>query len=773
MGRSIAKKKFSKTAFLCLLLLTTVVPSFADAQSRARPAEGCAPNETGHSTAAGPVCTITGSTDDEGANVIEEAGEAIVAGTTHAGLVFILSPVAAVSFVILSLSSLLLYLSGILFNWSLAYLVFNFGVYFGNSSGLLLAWGILRDFGNIVLLFGFVFMGIQTILNINHFDVGKTLSRLVIFAVLLNFSLFISEAIIDATNGLTAALYSQTSDCVTSDVSCLVNHGIAAEILDRAGLMSALGYGAQQIEASGGEEGNSNYFTNPIGETLKFLGLSILITTAFVVLIAGAFLLLSRAVHLTFLMVVSPIGFAGMAVPWLEKMAKDWWDSLIKQAMFAPVFLLLLFVSLKLLDGLDGLANVEGGIASAIQSPNAVDTGPLLFFALIIGFMIGSMLVAKKFGIYGADMITKTALGVIKGSAAYPFTPYRDMAGAGAKNLGKRYNILAGDIAKQYGKTKVPIWMGGGLTKAVIGAAGSAVDSGIAGGFKGAQNIKVGGKSYSDRNKELEERDKTREKDRREDENAKNLKGALATATGPNPNSDDLERRLQEMSVAELEQTKYIKEGAEGIKTLAEHLSPEKFASLMDSKEVSDETKEMLMDGRFTRLMDAVNRQDHDAVRKWSTEDLTQLAKRDTTRFASLVSGQRTNGDDLISEEQYDSLAKNKSLTNSQRDFVKRNSILGRVEGAATGGNNALAESLALNLKSDRKAKLSKATLMNAGVAATYNDRDLQKIAAADKLETLAERATVKALASVAGHRNEAANLRHLTSQNGIRYWGP
>ncbi len=352
----------------------------------------------------------------------QEAIENVTGFFANITLAAILTPVVLLSFVILSFASFLLWLAGILFNWSMAYLVFNFGTFFGNSTGLLLAWGILRDFGNIILLFGFVYMGIQTILNIGHFSVGKTLSRLVIFAILLNFSLFISQAVIDVSNALASTLYSQTARCDLQDFSCLVDQGIASEILDRANIISTLSSSAtlEQAGSIGGSlnEGGfvdaaTDYFSNPIGETLKYLGLALLVVTAAVVLIAGALFLIARAVHLTFLMVVSPIGFAGMAIPWFEKMAKDWWDQLIKQAMFAPVFLLLLFVSLKLLDGLDGLAGNGGGIGAAITSQGSLDTGPILYFALVIGFMIGALMVAKQFGIYAADSITKTGLSVI------------------------------------------------------------------------------------------------------------------------------------------------------------------------------------------------------------------------------------------------------------------------------------------------------------------------------------------------------------------------
>ena len=73
--------------------------------------------------------------------------------------------VAVVALGFLGLAGFLLGLVGSLFNWIVVITVFQFGSYFGNSTGLLTAWGILRDMGNIMLLFGFILMGVMIILT--------------------------------------------------------------------------------------------------------------------------------------------------------------------------------------------------------------------------------------------------------------------------------------------------------------------------------------------------------------------------------------------------------------------------------------------------------------------------------------------------------------------------------------------------------------------------------------------------------------------------------
>lgn len=666
---------------------------------------------------------------------VQATGQAVANGAAHVGLIVILLPVAVISFVILAFASMLLWLAGVLFNWSLGYLVYNFGVFFGNSTGLLLAWGILRDFGNIVLLFGFVYMGIQTILNIGHFNVGKTLSRLVIFAVLLNFSLFIAEGIVDISNALAVTVYNQTSSCDVTDLGCLVDNGLANEILERASLFSALGIGgvnnssATSLGSVGGADvgvgGRSNYLTNPIGETLKFLGLALLVSTAAIVLFAGALLLISRAIHLTFLMVISPIGFAGMAVPWLEKMAGDWWNTLIKQAMFAPVFILLLFVALKVLDGLGSLAGSGGGIASAIQAQGgAIDTGPILFFALVIGFLIGALLTAKNFGIYAADTITKSALGMIKGVGSFPFTPYRDIAGHQAKNLGKKYNVLAGDWAKRV-DTMRP-----GLLKDVVKATGAAVDSSIYGGLKSVQSVKVGGKSYADRQKEIEEREKSSTDALRRDTLKKDLGAAIekARTTG---STDDLEKIVNtSASMSDLMEHKAFKgEDDAALGHMVKVMSSGRFKQLIENKDTSEGVKKAAKQARFAQLdadlATATAGGSATNLKQWSADDIAMSdIVNDSTKLQQLTHH--------MSDSQYESLTKS---SNIGRQTIQR--IKDIREGTGTGSRFAdtpTAQLTMSKMKPGDVAKLRGSTLSTPHVMRALDPAHFEAIRKADSL---------------------------------------
>ena len=316
-----------------------------------------------------------------------------------------------VGIIILGLANFLLGVAGTLFNYVVIKGVFQFSTFIGNSPGLLAAWKILRDIGNMGLLFGFIFIGLATILDLHTYTAKKALPRLIIFAVLMNFSLFAAEAVIDVSNVFSSVMYAQanTDPCSlggTTQVSgsaagstyneqsalegtCGVNYGIAGHIMESTGLSTIFSIGPGELPFS------------------VYAGLALFAIIGAAVFIAAALMLAIRVVVLTFLMVLAPLGFAGMALPPFQKMASSWWNNLIKQAFFAPVMLLMLFVSLKIADSFGTVSG--GGLAGALSQPNVSTMGIFLVFTLVIGFMLASLVVAKNMGATGASWATQAA----------------------------------------------------------------------------------------------------------------------------------------------------------------------------------------------------------------------------------------------------------------------------------------------------------------------------------------------------------------------------
>ncbi|HEY0948394.1 MAG TPA: cell envelope integrity protein TolA [Candidatus Paceibacterota bacterium] len=357
----------------------------------------------------------------------------------------------ALGFIFLTISGLILFLAGTLFNWVVLRTVFQFGEYFGTSEGMLVAWGVVRDIANIGLLFGFILMGVLLILNVDGGGHGhghgggisakKAIPRLIIFAVLLNFSLFTTQFVVDIANafGSTFTTLAGDTECEAgvsggtggseSLEDCAVKTGISGKILAATGITKI-----NDLDAA--KEGIEMFFNRTYQYATSLMMLSVFVLITAMVLLAGAVMLVIRVVVLSFLMVTSPIGFAGMVIPGLSGIAQKWWDTLIHQAFFAPVYLLLIFISIKLTEGLIGNGN---NLTNAIIGNQGVGTAGnvqvVMIYAIVIGFMIASLVAAQKMGAMGAKFATSSAAALTVGSAGFVG---RRTLGVGSEMAAKR-----------------------------------------------------------------------------------------------------------------------------------------------------------------------------------------------------------------------------------------------------------------------------------------------------------------------------------------------
>ncbi len=373
---------------------------------------------------------------------------------------------------------------GQLFNWAMLVTVFHFSYYFGNTDGMLLAWGILRDLANIALLFGFIFMGIAVILDLHSFPWKKTLPMLIIYAILLNFSLFAAEAIIDVSNAVSSVFYAQASggtDCRDSEsVAECGNNGLAGKALEATGLagMFSENTGSVSINTSYWGESWSRIWNADDGvmAATLFLGLFVFILITLAIIVSGSIMLISRAVTLMLLLVTSPIGFAGAAIPPLQSISKQWWEKLMDNVLFAPTFVLLMLIGFKIVEGIrdtflgngaDG--NLIRALLPASGAASSINTGGVfVLFALVIGFMYAALTVAKRFGVYGSEKVIGAAESFVRRATGFGLTAVP--AYAGRRTIGAGSDLASRFLRRNPVLMNIPL-VGTSLQKAATGIA--------------------------------------------------------------------------------------------------------------------------------------------------------------------------------------------------------------------------------------------------------------------------------------------------------------
>jgi hypothetical protein len=709
-----------------------------------------------------------------------------------------------VAYLIFMFAGIILWIVGELFNFVILNTVFDFKDFFGaNTAGVLAAWGVVRDVANIALIFGFVAMGVATMLDIHGYEAKKTLPRLVIFAVLLNFSLLASEAVIDVSNLFSSVLYTQsaTEDCklsATGDTTqkCATDpsYGPSGYILENAGLGSVLEY---KTWFSG--------LADPQKWVVVYLGLAIFVSITAVVLLAATILFLVRAVVLVFLMILSPIGFAGLAVPPLERYAKQWWDALLKQSFFAPLFLLLMVISIKIMQTVGNLHFQNG---SAEQARSLADTLALgdtssiqavFMFAVMTGFMIATIILSKQMGAMGAGFATEWATKAV----AYPFGwAARNTYGAAGHYGQKAFNRYAGRVAAQYGQLQ-PKTALGRAGKWIGGQIGSNVAEGVSGAIGGVANTKYAGASYNERAKQqktyqqdIEHADHKaqaeaaikRSVDARaaavampqDTEEQKTARDAAMDAAG-----ESAAETLQKMSTKEIAEV--IKDGNKELaETVARALSPETFAKAMDSDDIAADKKHVMQDARFEELTTAITdatRPDQKnnpltdrqqkrikrQIRDMTEKDAEQFAKALKPQFDALInaSDSEDHNRSYLSEDLLDKLSKSNHLTEPQRRLAKENTSFGRIERWAASEDlktKEAAQELFKSLTAENKMKIKASTLIGKNpddyglLGKVVTGQDVNAVVAKNKFNDVQTAKLLKLLESTQGEQREYWN---------------
>lgn len=391
---------------------------------------------------------------------------------------------------IMSLFAWLVGVAALVLNYAVYYTVVTMGDYVSKLSAVGLTWSILRDIGNIMLIFGFLAVGISVILNSEWYGGGaKMLPMLLVAAVFINFSLFITGAVIDTSNLFATRFYKQINGGKMPDASStsIENEAISNTIMTKIGINGI--YNSAKGEKKVLSTGN----TFLIG----FMSIILFSVTAFV-MFTLAFILIARFVILLFLIIIAPIGFAGLAIPQLKGTAGKWWNTLFEQAITAPVLMLLLYIALRVIID-DNFLKFGGKTGTdwtgfTGKETNIADfAGLMLSFIIAMGLLLAVVIISKKLSAFGAGAASKTAGKLTFGAMAF----------AGRHTVGRASSHLARKVSdSSWGGSERGRLIAGGLNrvgkgsfdvrgiKAGGGLNSLGVDAGVAqkGGFKASQD---------------------------------------------------------------------------------------------------------------------------------------------------------------------------------------------------------------------------------------------------------------------------------------------
>lgn len=342
---------------------------------------------------------------------------------------------------LIAMSAWLLAVAALFFNFLVDHTIIQFGALFtpGVREGIDIGWSAIRDIANIVIIGMFVFIAINIILGVKDFGEKKMIARILIVAVLLNFSLLFSKVIIDTSNFVAmqfykaSELYSTSSGAgqngveFTGDFS---QKGIAGQFIKFAGL-EGVGKTYEALKTASFGIREDNYATAS-GWTALLFGLvtATLFTAAALVLLYGCYILVTRAVLLVFIMLTSALAFASWLIPHhtIDIGWTTWWKSLLKSAFLAPILMGLLWATLVIADAVS-VNTKSGTLGSLISNPTQpLNLEALLAYVVILGLLYGSFYAANNLAtsISGFGGVSTALRGLAKyGAFAAPGLAWR------------------------------------------------------------------------------------------------------------------------------------------------------------------------------------------------------------------------------------------------------------------------------------------------------------------------------------------------------------
>ena len=272
---------------------------------------------------------------------------------------------------------------------------------FSSAGFLETGWALMRDFANMFFIFILLYIALCIMLGIKAggADPKHMIVSVVLIAIVINFSMFVTDVIIDTSNTLALVFYNQ----ITIKPDPLV----ASSTLPADTVGQALQTGTpgdtvppKQIGLALASSFHPQAFTDPgfwtqlkgngttVPPSRMILILFIMGVLYFVVawsFLVAAFSFMGRMVELFVLIIFSPIAFVSFIVPGMRGMDRfgwsTWWKSLVKTAFAAPIyFLLILLITLIL----------NAGLFKPLANPPTGDDGWIII-------LVGSVLVPAVF----------------------------------------------------------------------------------------------------------------------------------------------------------------------------------------------------------------------------------------------------------------------------------------------------------------------------------------------------------------------------------------
>ncbi len=218
-------------------------------------------------------------------------------------------------------------------------------------------WAIIRDISNLFFIVALLYVAGKTVLGLNASNNKKVITMVIMMALLINFSLFISKVVIDASNILARVFYNSIENVNQNNQTNVSGEEDEKQLT--VGLVKT--FNPQSLFIASGITNINNHTTVFVILLLISGALMVYMVITF---LSIAFLFVGRVVGLWILMIFAPLAFASYTMPSF-KIPKfgnqEWWSSLFNLSFTAPIFIFFLYLIISFGDAFKIVTYGENG----------------------------------------------------------------------------------------------------------------------------------------------------------------------------------------------------------------------------------------------------------------------------------------------------------------------------------------------------------------------------------------------------------------------------
>ena len=327
----------------------------------------------------------------------------------------------------------------------------DFATKLGNNvldlAAVKIGWQVVLGFTNLGFVLAIIIIAFATIFRMQSYAMKQVLWKLIVAALLVNFSLVIAGAFISVSNTVSDTMIKAAIGEKGSNLSNALAGAVNPQKFAKVG-------------DPGAGDKEAGFFMKKLGELFNFIaGLVFIIIFSLLIIFVFAALfvmLLARAIILVFLLVLSPVVWLLWIFPATASHWQKWWSEFIRWNFFTPVVFFFIYLAIatagcmnpngncpiknskgtfqgETLSSIteaqkerDSAArvfeetNIAAGVTGAGVKGGEVGKAEEGFFAhianlfVVLSLLFGSLIVANKFGIAGGAMGVKLAQGAGK-----------------------------------------------------------------------------------------------------------------------------------------------------------------------------------------------------------------------------------------------------------------------------------------------------------------------------------------------------------------------